>query len=81
MDTQIWLFIVGGLFALVNIFMGIIMAHNNEKVRDLRNDLEKLRDTTQKKEDFKEFKQELFDVLSELKDEIRQYRRVANGQG
>lgn len=61
-------------------FMQQSASDTRDQLKELRQGLRETQESCHKKEDFREFKQELFDVLNELKTEIRQYRRATNGQ-
>ncbi|HET8686203.1 MAG TPA: hypothetical protein VFM18_06010 [Methanosarcina sp.] len=63
---------------LINLLLGVIMffmklAHDNlkEELKEHKADIEKIKDSYIKKEDFREFKDELFVRLDEIKLDVR----------
>lgn len=59
-EVQIIAWIINALLGLAMFFMKQTNDQTKENLRNLREDLNIVRDTTYKKEDFKEFKEELW---------------------
>ena len=64
---------------IFNVLLGVIMfflKKNNDDVKDeivrLRNDVDKIKDSTVKKEDFREFKDQLWTRLDRLETDFKQ---------
>ena len=67
MDTTIVLFVVNGLLAVIMYFMKLAHDGLRENLKDHQMQLEHIKDKYYKKEDFKEFKEELWFRLDEMK--------------
>jgi Ni,Fe-hydrogenase III large subunit len=66
-----------------NILIGIVMyfmkmSHDNskEQIKELKTEVKELRDTAFRKEDFREFKQEIAGMFQELRSEIKGLKNV-----
>lgn len=66
MDTTIVLFIINGLLGVIMLFMGHGISSNKDKFRDMQQQQNDMRDRAMLKEDFREFKQELWERLDQL---------------
>ena len=62
-------FTIGSL--VLNLILGIGTYMLKDVYQDLKSRVTKLEDNTVKKDDFKEFKVELFERISELKEDIK----------
>ena len=72
METQYVNLAFNGLFGLLLYFMKSQHDDTKEKLKEQSAELTKLRDNTMKKDDFREFKEELYVRLDELKLDLRQ---------
>lgn len=66
MDLTVVLFIINGLMGVVMFFMAQALTNNKEKFKKLESQHEDLREKTLLKEDFRDFKTELWARLDQL---------------
>ena len=66
-DVYIYSFIVNGLLGLVMYFMKMSNDNMKADVKELQQEIKHVKDTYYKKEDFREFKEELWLRLDEIK--------------
>ena len=66
MEPDILSFIINGLLGLAMYFMKISNDARNDEVKTLKEDLKLVNDTYFKKEDFREFKEELWVRLDKM---------------
>ena len=66
MEPDILSFIINGLLGLAMYFMKISNDARNDEVKTLKEDLKLVHDTYFKKEDFREFKEELWVRLDKM---------------
>lgn len=70
-------FFINGLLGIAMFFMKTNHDNTKESINTLRADLELLKTTTIKKEDFREFKEELWRRLDNMEEHIRTTKRNA----
>jgi len=66
MDITMVLFIINGLMGVIMFFQNQAIINNREKFKDLQDQQDVLRDKMMPKEDFREFKKELWERLDQL---------------
>jgi len=66
MDLTIVLFIINGLMGVIMFFQSQAITNNREKFRELQDQQDTLRDRAMLKEDFRDFKKELWERLDQL---------------
>ncbi len=66
METLIVSFVLNGLLGLAMYLMKNAHEHTREELKDLKKSVENVKDTYYKKEDFKEFKEELWNRLDRM---------------
>lgn len=77
-DVYIYSFIINGLLGLVMYFMKMSNDALKGDVKELQQEIKHVKDTYYKKEDFREFKEELWLRLDEIKmDFKRELERVS----
>lgn len=66
MDLTVVLFIINGLMGVIMFFQNQAILNNKDKFRELQDQQDTLRDRMMPKEDFREFKKELWERLDQL---------------
>jgi L-rhamnose isomerase len=66
MDISIVLFIINGLMGVIMFFQNQAIINNKEKFKDLQEQHDVLRDRAMLKDDFRDFKKELWERLDQL---------------
>jgi len=67
-NTYVLSFLINGLLGIAMFFMKLHNDQTKEALTNLRADLELVKTTTMKKEDFREFKEELWKRLDRMED-------------
>lgn len=66
MDITIVLFIINGLMGVIMFFQSQAITNNKEKFKELQDQQDMLRDKAMLKDDFRDFKKELWERLDQL---------------
>ncbi len=70
METLIVSFVLNGLLGVTMYLMKLSHEHTKEELKDLKKSVENVKDTYYKKEDFKEFKEELWNRLDRMESQL-----------
>lgn len=76
MDTNILLWIAGGVFAVVSWLSKRTIDANERHVEQLQKEVQSIKIDYLHKNEFKEFKQELHSMFKDLKEDIRSLNRA-----
>lgn len=71
MEIMVTSFIINGLLGIAMYFMKLSHDTTKEEIKNIKVDLKEVRDTAYKKEDFKEFKEELWRRLDKIEQDMR----------